>query len=64
MAKYADYKEFDIVAVDPHDNKPIARLIGCRPQSLDSNVTNGRAMRENFQGLCRYLKRGAEISES
>lgn len=64
VARYAEYEEFEILAVDPKDNKPIARLIGCRPQSLDTSVSNGRSVRENYQGLCRYIKRGAEISES
>jgi len=64
VSTYAAYPEFDLLAVDPIDNKPIARAIGCRPQTLDTNVTNGRAVRENFNALCRFIQRFEEVNAS
>lgn len=64
LARFVQYVAFDILIADPNDGVAIARLVACLPQSLDCNVTNGRAMRENYSGVCRYVQRGEEITEA
>ena len=51
------YKKFDIIAFRP-DGTPIALAKNCRPQGLTIQMTNGRALREQYQGLCEELKIG------
>lgn len=64
VARYAEYEEFDLLAVDPKDNEPIARCVGCLPQMFETDVSNGRALRESYVGGCRHVQRGEEIKEA
>lgn len=64
VARYAEYEKFDILVVDPKDNQPICRLKGCRPQMFETDVSNGRAFRENYSGICEYIQRGEEAAEA
>ena len=61
-AQFATYKAFDIMAVDPSDGKAIFHCRGVLPESLDTQAANGRALRENYNGICREVVRGAEIT--
>jgi len=62
-SRFATYKAFDLLAVDPSDGKPIFYCRGVLPESLDTQVANGRALRENYNGICREVLRGDEINQ-
>lgn len=61
VERYAQYRAFDLLLIDPVDEVPIAQLVDCLPTMLDVNVTNGRALRGNYSGICRYVKHGDQI---
>lgn len=62
--RYTEYNGFDLLLTDPKDDKPIARLIGCLISTFATDVQNGRSIRENVQGVCRLIRRGAEVTRS
>lgn len=62
LQRYAQFRSFDILAVDPSDGRPIWFCRGVLPESLDTTGTNGRALREQYSGICREIFRGAEIT--
>lgn len=64
LARYAEFGKFDLLAIDPKDNEIIAVLSGCRPQMFETDVSNGRAMRENYSGVCEHIQRGKEASRA
>lgn len=58
------YKKFDLLAIRP-DGTPIALAKNCRPAAHNLQMTNGRALRENFQGICEELRVGpAQINKA
>jgi len=64
VAQFATYERFDVLAIDPVDGVPIARVVGVLPETLDINVTNGRAMRANYTGIARFVQHGQEVLEA
>lgn len=63
LARFGQFKVFDIIAVDPNDGKPIFRAVGITPQSLQLDGQNGRALRENYRALCRFVKHGRQVTQ-
>jgi len=63
VERYAEYRAFDVLLIDPIDDQPICQLVDCLPTMLDVNVTNGRALRGNYSGICRYVKQGNQITQ-
>lgn len=64
VARYASWKAFDLLVVDIVDVKPILRLVHCAPEMLEIAMSNGRALRENFQGVALDLEIGQAVITS
>lgn len=64
MDEFASYSTFDLLAVDPKDNRPIVMAQGCLPQNLDFNARGGMAPRMQYSGICRAVLRGAELQQA
>lgn len=64
VATFTQYDAFDLLALDPKDNKPIKYVLGARADSLEFLARGGAAPRENFQGICRAVLHGDEISKA
>lgn len=63
-ARFAEYEEFRILAVDTFDQEPVTLCVGCMPQMFETDTSNGRALRESYVGGCRQVLRGAEAKEA
>ena len=64
VARYATFRGFDIVAMDPIDKRIILRVVGVKPEMLDVTNTNNRAMRQNYSGIALFVQHGAEALQS
>jgi hypothetical protein len=64
IREWASFKPFNLLALDPIDNTPIAMLVGCRPDSLDFNARGGTAARQNYTGIARYMMLGDEVQQA
>jgi len=61
VAEFTSYESFDLLALDPKDNKPIFLAVGCRPNSVDFTARGGASPREQYDGICRVVLFGQEI---
>ncbi len=64
VSHYATFRAFSILVVDIVDQKPALLLNGCVPEMLEINMTNGRALRENYSGQALGLDIGREVVTS
>jgi len=64
IQRWTQFQPFNVLAIDPDTNDPIWLAVGIRPESIDFNVRGGAAMRQNYQGLCRYVLTDAEVKEA
>jgi len=62
--EFALFEAFDILIVDPKDKLPLVMAQGCFPQSLSVQATGGRAVRFQYNGICKGILYGAEITAS
>jgi len=60
VSRYAEYAAFDLLVIDPHDKQAIVRCIDVLPETLDVTMTNGRSLRENYSGICRFVQHGTQ----
>jgi len=59
-ARFSEWGPFDVLCIDPLDNKEIARLEKCLPTNNGLTMTDGRALRQNYSGVCAYVRKGEE----
>lgn len=64
IAQWTKYRTYNLLVIDPDTGKSIALAVGIAPQSIDMTTQNGRAVRENYQGACKYVLTGDEIQEA
>lgn len=64
IADWTKFGAFNLLALDPDTNDPIALAVGVRPESLDFTVRGGSAARQNYSGLCRYVLLGSEVKQA
>jgi hypothetical protein len=64
ISEWNNFNPFNLLAVDPETGKPIALAVGVAPESIDLQTQNGRAMRENYRGVCQKVLLGDEISQA
>lgn len=64
IREWTEFKAFNLLALDPVDNTPIAMLVDCRPDSVDFTVRGGAAARQNYTGICRFIMLGDEVQQA
>ena len=61
---FTGYERFDILTVDPVDNKPIIMAKGVLPERFQFRVDGGRGARLSFTGMAEVILKGAEIERA
>lgn len=64
IAEFTSYERFDMLVLDPKDNKPIKMAKGLIPENLRFNAQAGRAPRLQYSGICLVVLSGEEVSQA
>jgi hypothetical protein len=64
IERWTKWKPFNLLALDPDTNEPIAAAIGVRPESIDFTVRGGAAARQQYSGICKKVLLGDEVKQS
>ena len=62
--RWLEYPRINLGVADIRTGDLIVICVGVVPQELGLQMSNGRAVRENFRGQCQFVKLAGETSES